>query len=533
MNQSNYPHSVLRVRVAAASGVAALVIGLGALGGLVGPARAASVSVPAGVGFQAGDCPSGVRSSAPIVINSDSDWSPYASAGGSGAPGSVGNPFVIKCLAISGSNSNSGAGLSVASAASDVSYTIRDVTLVGGPSDADGIDVPGSTNGTALIENNSVAGYQDGIFASGASASIQIADNFATGATLFGIAASSGQLTMSSNFVSANAGCEADNAARSGQINGDVCADNTGIGYQLNGPNSGLGQLTLTNSQSLDNAGIGVKFLNNNIVAASNLVKGNSTGLYVAGTDAVTGNTIEDNSGAGIDLGGADYSTVTGNTIIDNGGAAITGDPAYTGGPALTFDTDLSGNHIGANAAGIVFLGLNIGDQIWATDWLTSSTSCPKCDGGQSIVDPAGLNTVVDAGSAKNGLAGQPVAFSDYIDRVTIGHDQGGTNAVVQPINAAAGGLDGNTENLSVQPSAGVAVTWAFGDGTSTCVIDATQGHGPPPAVSHPYAHGSYTATLTVSVINPNSTTAPCGSSLPGGGGQSESFSDTVPVTVN
>ncbi|MHB8328249.1 MAG: right-handed parallel beta-helix repeat-containing protein [Acidimicrobiales bacterium] len=477
------------------------------------------MAVPAGVGAQAADCPSGFSSATPIVINTAADWNATNVPGLTGA-GTTSDPYVIQCLGISGSSSSQQAGIYVA-AASGVPFIIRDVQLTGlTKADTYGIEILGSA-GDAAIEHVTISGYSStGIEAGAYGGNLRLDLNSVTGGSN-GLLVGGGRLVSNGNFVSDTAAfCESITAA--GSVTGDSCIDNGGEGFAVGTAVAGS-TLVLTANTAEGNAKVGFDVGGAEVI--SNVSEGNGIGIFNGSSSTVTDNVIDSNHAVGIELGASVESTISDNTIEHNGGAAIIGDPAYTGGPAFTWDNYIYGNKIGYNAGGIMFLGANVGNQVWGTTWT---------DGQQNISDPEGLNTIVDAGSNKTGSVGTPVLFNDYIDRVTVETGTTTLGSVFIPLFGAlgTGSSIGPFNYLSAQPAANVAVNWNFGDGTSQCAFDATQGHEPP-SFSHTYAAaGTYTATLTVSVVDQSNTSNP-NPCVPSGPAQTTgSFTSTVPVTV-
>jgi parallel beta-helix repeat protein len=444
--------------------VVTMVIGVPA-GTLFGEAQAAALAVPSGVGVQSSDCPSGLASASPIVVNTDADW---ASVPGIAGNGTMSSPYVISCLSITGYDSSTGAAIYVAPA--DVSYVIRDVAVTGQASAPEGIAVSGSTVGTAVVAHDSISGYSAGLVVNGASASIGLDDNLISGAAQQGITVVAAQTNTDGNFVSGQgtSWCENVTDYQSGQVSNDSCVGGWQKGFVVYGPGSSGLPLSVTGNVSKGNIGAGFT-LENFLSASSNTADDNGEGVFVSGTAQLINNTIDSNKGAGIDLGGCSGCTISDNSIEDNGDAAMVASPAYTGDPALATNNVIEGNHIGGSPFGIAFsYGASTGNTVVGTDWT---------DGNQSYVRFGDDNTIVDAGSAVRAVAGSPASFADWIIHVVPG--------TVGP---------SGTDTLASATGA----TFSFGDGTSQN-ITPDQFTNTGALLSHIYSStGTYTATLTV-----------------------------------
>lgn len=495
-------HSWRRAATIAGSAVL-LSIPLGVMRGLPTHAEASS---PATVGANSADCPSGVLTPhAPIAINSDADWT--AASGVTGGTGTAADPFVVSCWSIAAYSSSSRAGVFVANAAGNVSYVIRDVSVTEPGGAAYGISLPGSTNGTAVVALDSVSGVSNGsgFYVQNFSASLSLEQNLATNNSV------GYQITVASLLARGNVGtantqqCEAIQAG--GQVSGDQCTGNGGAGFLVGG------NLVFTGNIARNNAGFGIG-LNGGVDATGNVSDSNSSfGIYTTAGNTVTGNVVTSNRSGGIQMA-TSGNTISDNIIEYNGGPGITGNSAdYPG--FFGWENEIYDNHIGYNAYGIVTFGLHFANAIWGTDWL---------DGSQSLSNLGSLNTVVDAGSNKNGVPGRSVLFSDYVATMAV---QPTSNTVGQ--NGPCPVLSGNcnlAQTQPLQPGIIVAITWDFGDGSRVTVIDPTQGQGPPPPVSHTYTSArAYEATLTVSTYNQDTATNQST--------QLVSYADTVPVMIS
>jgi parallel beta-helix repeat protein len=448
---------------------------------------AATPSPPPGVGANPADCAGGIVAHAPIAITTDAGWSPYVNPGGSGTPGTPGDPFLISCISIQ-VLSTSGKGIAIASAAMDKSFVIRDV-IVSGPGPAGtsaGISL-GSTAAAAtrVVEQSTVSGVSNGI-ADGASDLIETNAGSGNGACIDSLAADT--------------------------VTGNWCTASSSEGYLANAAGS-----TFTGNTAVANPGNG--FVVEEGTITHNVSENNGGSGFIFGFAPTTGsnalvdsNTAVGNAQDGIDFSGADNATISNNIVQGNGGVGIQSDPA-NGFGEYEYSTKIVGNHIGDNAYGISLFGPAPGNEVWGTDWT---------DGRQSITDFADQSTVVDAGSTEQvafTTGGATVSFTDYLARVTLGNTAPNSSIPQQAPLVT-------NEVTSIQPAVQTAVRWDFPGltaGSSVCpsvtVTDPSQGHGPPPPVTCTYpAPGTYVAVLTVSGLALS--------------GQPVSFSDSVPVVI-
>ena len=409
------------------------------------PAAGASTSTP---GVNLADCPGGALvAHAPIAIVTDADWT--AANGISKGSGTPSDPFVISCLSIQ--VPASGIGISIAPVT--MTFTIRDVQI-NLPAGASGVRVQQARPGS-VVDHNSISG----------------------GALCMSINASS-TLTVTAN----------------------MCSGSAGDGFDFTG-----GQVTLTGNDAEHNKGNGFS-LSSGMVARNNTSNANNDGFLLSGTQTVDSNTITNNHANGIDMSAADASLITNNTITGNGSAGITADPSQTQG-FFGWASQVSGNHIGGNPYGIVFVGIATGNQVWQTDWT---------DGQQSIVDSQSQNAIIDAGSNKLAASGAQVNFADYVARLAVG------NGSAPPVPTSSLGQFGALANLQMAVETGIK--WDFGDGTtSPSVANPAQGVGPVPLFSHTYTYtgpGLHTFTATLIVDGTNSANQPV------------ELTDTVGVTI-
>jgi parallel beta-helix repeat protein len=476
------------LRWGALVGCVALFVGLTTAPG--GSASASSNTTPSSssaAGVNPSDCPAGFIGHGPIAIGTDADWT--SANGVTGGDGSATSPFVISCLSIQ--VAANGTGIAIASGAANLSYVIRDVELLGAGSGT-GIGIQGSSNGAAVVTQLTLSGFGFGLLATGSSKSLQVTRNAVSQATLYGIDLSSvgGSAVVDSNSGTGNSGtCMAVAGTQGTQVINNSCTGGSGLGLSIQG-------VTASGNVAQNNVGNGFQ-LGGGAVARNNRALSDAWGITVTNPGTVVDqNVVEGNNAGGIDLSGSTSTRITNNTIQDNGGPGIAMNPANTNG-FYGYDNQIVGNHVGGNPYGVVFFGDMFGNSVSATDWT---------DGAQSIADFGDQNTVVDAGSAKRAAVGQPVLFSDWIARATMG--PGGK------VSTPNGPQD------AIELAAISGIGWNFGDGSgSVSVTDPTQGHGPAPQLSHAYGKaGTYTAVLTVTGTNSNN--------------QPVSLTDTLPVYV-
>ncbi len=463
-------------------------VSLGLAAGLVTVASAVSTqmisgapagAIPAGVGAQVAQCPGGTLTPhGPISINTDADWS--AAHGVTSGNGSQNAPYVIKCLSITAADSVTLAGIDVAPAAANVSYTISNVRVTEPSTASFGIQLAGSSSGVATLANDSISGPGTSNGMTGINASLgtlaitqNLVSNTRIGITATGAAGQPSLLNLNGNYGT-NAGTQCEKVTN-GTSSGDSCVGNSATGFDLTAAKA-------TSDTANDNGGIG--FLSNNDVkVTASTADGNATGISFNGNfNVALNNTVENNNGVGIDLSSSDGGTVQNNTIEHNGAVGISDNPT-NGSGSVVYGNSIIGNHVGHNPYGIIFFGPAPGNLVQGTDWT---------DGAQSIADLSDQNTVVDAGSTKHAAAGQTVLLSDWVARVTLGPD----NTVSSPVTGTVGTL---------QPATVTGITWDFPDGLggTVCprqsVTDPSNGHGPPPQVTCNYpTAGAYTAVLTV-----------------------------------
>ncbi len=478
--------------------VAAAVAALVALPltGALGSSSTTSTTAPA-PGANPADCPGGTLAThAPIVINTDADWT--AANGVTGGSGASGDPYVISCWAITGIDSPSSAGIKIAQAAGDKAFTIRDIQVTGTDASRNtGVEL-GSPS-IATVTQTTISTYSTGIHYS--AGQMTFTNNRLSGNTngVSGTAIAQ-TLNASGNYGAGNTQtCMYFQASTTGQVTNNTCTNNSGSGFTLTS-SADAAHFVASGNISEGNGGAGY-IAASHATLRGNTARGNNYGIAANGPGLVVdGNVVEANKSGGIDVTGAAYSTISNNVISNNGGPGITANPANVNG-FLGSDDTIVGNHIGGNPYGIVFFGPQPANLVQQTDWT---------DGAQSITDFADQNTVVDAGSAKRADTSQPVLFSDYVARATLSP---GTPPPTVP------GVGTGPPPPNPQPGVITGISWNFGDGSApVSVSDPTQGHGPAPQVSHTYKNpGTYTATLTVT-----------GNSA----GMQVTLSDSTPVSI-
>lgn len=445
------------------------------------PVAPADASAP---GARPGLCPGGsLASHAPITITNDSEFT--AANGVTGGNGTNSDPYVISCWSIQVVGDATGLQVKAGTKA----FVIRDVLAAGSSRRGTGLKVSGAPNvaSNVTVEHVTATNLSSGIWSLGVGSSLLVRANRVEANGTGIIDQNSPNVGIEGNVGVENTGiCIFRAAATEGEhprVTDNTCRGGSGTGLFLTGYSSPyILEATRNRAEGVDGTGFRIRGA---VHAQGNLARGNGTGFGFIGSEAVAeNNVIEANIHDGMDITTCFSCLIRDNAIVGNGSAGII---AFAIQSIIPVGWNrIEANHIGSNPFGIVFeYGAN-SNAVQKTDWT---------DGEQSFIRFADSNTIVDAGSDRRGVAGEPVSFHDYVAVVTVGPD---------PREA----------------SVALEVRWEFGDGRSLVLPpDALQGHAPPPPVSHGYsAPGSYTATLTVTAVDYL--------------GRQFTLDDTVPVTI-